>query len=86
VVDPAQQFDDFRIRLRDDLTPEDWRKLTADAGQRLCLPEHSENALVGLKFSDALPKRLAMATLAERLADLPNSSTVLGQPVRFVAT
>jgi ATP-dependent Lhr-like helicase len=86
VTDSAQRFDDYRIRLREGLTPAEWRTLTADAPERLCLPEPSEKALVGLKFSDALPKRLALATLAERLADLPNALASLQQPVRFVAT
>ena len=37
---------------------------------RLCLPEVDEKALTGLKFSEALPRHLAVATLAARLADL----------------
>ena len=42
----------------------EWRALVADAGQRVCLPDVSKKALDGLKFSQALPERLAMATLA----------------------
>ncbi|MDW5323922.1 hypothetical protein [Plantactinospora sp. KLBMP9567] len=38
VVDPIQRFDDQAIRLRENLTPADWRLLTADAAERLCLP------------------------------------------------
>ena len=41
--------------------------------------------LAGLKFSGALPERLAAATLAARLADLDAAATVLGETVRFVA-
>jgi ATP-dependent Lhr-like helicase len=95
VVDPAQRFDDYAVRLRADLTPADWRSLMADArrsgpesgdaGLRLCLPEVSEKALTGLKFSAALPKRLAMATLAARLADLDGAAAVLREPTRFVS-
>lgn len=85
VVDPSQRFDDLQIRLRDDLTPKAWRDLVADAAQRMCLPEVNEKALEGLKFSAALPHRLAMATLAARLADLRGADAVLGEPVRFVA-
>ncbi|MFF0230427.1 DEAD/DEAH box helicase [Micromonospora sp. NPDC005254] len=85
VVDPAQRFDDYAIRLRENLTPQDWRPLVADAGHRLCLPEVNDRALVGLKFSSALPERLARATLAARLADLPGAAAVLDEPVRFVA-
>jgi ATP-dependent Lhr-like helicase len=61
-----------------------WRDGIADAGERLCLPEVSEKALVGLKFSDALPKRLAIATLAARLADLDGAAATLAEPSRLV--
>jgi ATP-dependent helicase Lhr and Lhr-like helicase len=84
VADPAQRFDDQYIRLREDLTPQMWREATADAAQRLCLPDVDEKALIGLKFSDALPKRLAMATLAARLADLDGAAAVLAEPTRFL--
>ncbi|AGZ44176.1 DEAD/DEAH box helicase [Actinoplanes friuliensis] len=84
VVDPIQRFDDRHIRLRENVTPGEWRTLIADAGQRLCLPEISKKALDGLKFSQALPERLAMATLAARLADLDGAAAVLRQPARFV--
>ncbi|MFI7553522.1 DEAD/DEAH box helicase [Micromonospora sediminimaris] len=84
VVDPAERFDDSRIRLREDLTPQAWRSLTGDAADRLCLPEIDERAVVGLKFNAALPARLAMATLATRLADLDRAATVLGEPTRFL--
>jgi ATP-dependent Lhr-like helicase len=40
--------------------------------------------LDGLKFSAALPERLAMATLAARLADLAGADHVLGEPTRFL--
>ncbi|WP_319460137.1 hypothetical protein [Micromonospora sp. RTP1Z1] len=40
--------------------------------------------MVGLKFNAALPTRLAMATLAARLADLDRAATVLGEPTRFL--
>ncbi|HEX5543371.1 MAG TPA: DEAD/DEAH box helicase [Micromonospora sp.] len=86
VVDPIGRFDDYRIRLRENVTPAEWRDLIADAGERLCLPEVNEKALAGLKFSAALPKRLATATLAARLADLDGAATVLGEPNRFVKT
>ncbi|GGO30364.1 DEAD/DEAH box helicase [Micromonospora parathelypteridis] len=84
VVDPAQRFDDYAIRLRDNLTSEDWRSLVADAGHRICLPEVNDRAVAGLKFSTALPERLARATLAARLADLPGAAALLDEPVRFV--
>jgi ATP-dependent Lhr-like helicase len=63
-----------------------WRDGTADAAQRICLPEVSEKALTGLKFSDALPKNLAIATLAARLADVDRAAAVLAEPNRLVLT
>ncbi len=83
IADPMQEPADEYVRLRSDLTPAQWRAETADAAQRLRLPEVQEKALVGLKFSAALPKRLAEATLAARLADLPNAAAVLAEPVQF---
>ncbi|MFY1669231.1 DEAD/DEAH box helicase [Plantactinospora sp. WMMB334] len=85
VVDPIQRFDDQAIRLRENLTPADWRSSTADAAERLCLPGVDEKALVGLKFSTALPRRLAEATLAARTADLTGAAAVLRQPVIFMS-
>jgi ATP-dependent Lhr-like helicase len=84
LADPVQGNEDRYIRLRKDLTRDDWLAGTADAAQRLCLPEVSEKALAGLKFNSALPKRLAVATLAARLADLPNALVVLREPARLV--
>jgi ATP-dependent Lhr-like helicase len=84
IADPMQRFDDQRIRLREDLTPQTWRDGTIDAAERLCLRDVSDEALVGLTFSDALPKRLAIATLAARLADLDGAAAVLTEPTRYV--
>jgi ATP-dependent Lhr-like helicase len=42
----------------------------ADAAECLCLPDVDQRALAGLKFNEALPERLATATLAVRLADV----------------
>jgi ATP-dependent Lhr-like helicase len=71
--------------LRDDLTPAAWRALAADAEERLCLPDIDKKALEGLKFSAALPERLATATLAARLANLPGAAEILAAPTRFVS-
>lgn len=86
LTDTVQRFDDASIRLRADLTHEMWKAGTADAGERLCLPEVDERALAGLKFNEALPQRLATATLAARLADLESAARVLTEPVRFTMT
>ncbi|WP_250034334.1 hypothetical protein [Paractinoplanes maris] len=85
VTDPGHRFNDQYIRLREDLTPAAWRELIADAESRLCLPEVNKKALDGLKFSEALPERLAVATLAARLADLDGARRVIEEPTRFVS-
>ncbi|MGW3604363.1 DEAD/DEAH box helicase [Micromonospora sp. NPDC005161] len=84
-IDPVERFDDCSIRLRENLTPDAWAVAAAEADARLCLPEIDEKALNGLKFSAALPKRLAMATLAARSADLEAAAVILRQPTRFVS-
>jgi hypothetical protein len=71
------------IRLRSDLRPTSWRGVIDAVQDRLCLPEVDEKALTGLKFSEALPRPLAVATLAARLADLDHARTVLVEPTRF---
>jgi ATP-dependent Lhr-like helicase len=83
LTDGVQRFADTHIRLRSDLTVEMWKAETADTRVRLCLPEVDERALAGLKFSEALPPRLAVATLAARLADLDSAAEVLAEQVRF---
>ncbi len=60
-----------------------WKAGTADAAERLCLPEVDPRALAGLKFNEALPERLASATVAARLADLDSAALVLEEPARF---
>lgn len=84
LTDGAQRFDDVSIRLRTDVTVETWRGVTQDAAARLCLPAVDAEALNGLKFSAALPRRLAEATLAARLADLDGAAAVLCETTRFV--
>ncbi|PWU50788.1 ATP-dependent helicase [Micromonospora sp. S4605] len=82
LADPTQRYDDASIRLRPDLDRQTLRSATAGAADRICLPEVSEKALAGLKFSAALPERLAVATLAARLADVPAARAVLAEPTR----
>jgi ATP-dependent Lhr-like helicase len=83
LVDESQRFDEAFIRLRADLTPQMWKQAAADASTRLCLPHIDERAVRGLKFSEALPARLAEATLATRLADIDSALATLSQAVRF---
>jgi ATP-dependent helicase Lhr and Lhr-like helicase len=81
--DSEQRFTDTYIRMRSDLTPDMWKLATADVADRLCLPDVDDEAVTGPKFSEALPERLATATLAARLADLSSAERILGEPVRF---
>ena len=83
VADEAQRVDDLSIRLRADLRPSTWRHVVDAVQGRVCLPEVDEKALAGLKFSDALPRQLAVATLAARLADVEHGQAVLVEPARF---
>jgi ATP-dependent helicase Lhr and Lhr-like helicase len=83
VADEAQRVDDLSIRLRADLRPTSWRDVVGAVQDRLCLPEVDEKALTGLKFSEALPRPLAVATLAARLADLDHARAVLMESARF---
>jgi ATP-dependent Lhr-like helicase len=86
LIDPKQGFDDRYIRLRETITPDEWRAGIADAAERICLPDINERAVAGLKFNTALPQRLATATLAVRLAALDAARSVLTEAVRFVIT
>lgn len=63
VADEAQRVDDLSTRLRPDLRPLTWRGVVDAVRDRPCLPEVDEKALAGLKFSEALPRHLAVATL-----------------------
>jgi ATP-dependent helicase Lhr and Lhr-like helicase len=83
LADEAQRVDDVSIRLRGDLRPSTWRSLVNQVKDRLCLPEIDEKALAGLKFSEALPRHLAEATLASRLADVEHAKSVLLEAHRF---
>ncbi|MFB6518838.1 DEAD/DEAH box helicase [Streptomyces sp. NPDC056401] len=82
---PGQRINDHWIRLREDVTSASWKSLTGGAADRICLPAVDERAVRGLKFAEALPARLAEATLSARLADLGPAVAVLTEPVRFVS-
>ncbi|MCH5676187.1 DEAD/DEAH box helicase [Streptomyces gilvus] len=85
-TDPLQRPTDAWLRLREDLTPAGWRAAREDVGDNLVLPDVDHRAVRGLKFSTALPERLAVATVAARLADFESARAVLGEPVRFQST
>ncbi|MDB1088740.1 DEAD/DEAH box helicase [Streptomyces sp. ACA25] len=88
VTDPVQRPTDCWVRLREDLTPDMWQAAlkAAEASPALVLPQVDERAVRGLKFSAALPLRLAMATVAARLADFDGARAALAEPKRFQVT
>jgi ATP-dependent Lhr-like helicase len=81
VTDPLQRPTDSWLRLRDNLTSADWRAARENVGENLVLPDVDRRAVRGLKFSAALPERLAVATVAARLADFESARSVLREPV-----
>ncbi|MFI7446450.1 DEAD/DEAH box helicase [Nonomuraea sp. NPDC049714] len=81
VADPVQRATDLFVRLRTDLTVAAWRE--ARTGAALVLPEVDRRAAHGLKFAAVLPERLAVATVAARLADFEGAQAVLVEPVRL---
>lgn len=85
VSDPVQRPTDCCVRLREDLDLAMWRSAreAVDPKGSLVLPDVDRRAVSGLKFSDALPERLAVATLAARLADFDGARAVLAEPARF---
>jgi len=83
LADESQRVDDLSIRLRADLGPQPLSLAAGELRDQLSLPEIDDNALSGLKFSDALPRYLAVSTLAARLADLEHAAAVLAEPARF---
>ncbi len=85
VCDPVQRPTDCYVRLREDLNLAMWRraKEATDAEAPLVLPDVDRRAVSGLKFSAALPERLAIATLAARLADFDGARAVLSERARF---
>ncbi|MEV4501933.1 DEAD/DEAH box helicase [Streptomyces klenkii] len=82
LADPVQRPTDTHIRLRQDLSPADWKTARAELPNSLTLPTVDPRAVRGLKFSVALPPRIATSTLAERLADLDGALAVAREPVR----
>ncbi|MDX2644329.1 DEAD/DEAH box helicase [Streptomyces sp. PA03-1a] len=83
IADPVQRATDCWLRLREDLSPAMWRAALNGADERLVLPDVDRRAVRGLKFSAALPERLAIQTVAARLADFEGAHAALAEPVRF---
>ncbi|MEU7166052.1 DEAD/DEAH box helicase [Streptomyces morookaense] len=82
LADPVQRPTDTHVRLRQDLSPADWKTARAELPDSLTLPTVDPRAVRGLKFSVALPPRIATTTLAERLADFDGALAVAREPVR----
>ena len=55
----------------------------AQAQEGLTLPEIDWRAVRGLKFAEALPARLAEATLAARTVDKKGAGLTRSEPVRI---
>ncbi|MBB5937685.1 DEAD/DEAH box helicase [Streptomyces zagrosensis] len=83
VIVPHRRTNGDWIRLRADLTSSRWQAALRDAQANLALPEVADYAIRGLKFSEALPPRLAEATLAARLMDAAGAQTVLAESIRL---
>ncbi|MCC9184854.1 DEAD/DEAH box helicase [Mycolicibacterium mageritense] len=77
VIDPRQRIDEKSVRLLPGLTVQQFTAGLAEIEWRD--PEVDANALVGLKFSAALPGDLAVKTLGARLGDRANSREVVAQ-------
>ncbi|MGH3312477.1 MAG: DEAD/DEAH box helicase [Streptomyces sp.] len=84
VAVPAQRINGCWIRMREDVETRAWKQAVADAAGQLCLPEVDAQAVKGLKFAEALPPRLAEATLAARFSDVEGARAVLGEPTEFL--
>ncbi|MDE3723541.1 DEAD/DEAH box helicase [Nocardiopsis sp. N85] len=85
VTDPVQRPTDLSVRLREDVTAEMWAKAreVVRSDGPLVLPDVDPRAARGLKFAAVLPDRLAVATVAARLADFDGARRVLDEPVRI---
>ncbi|MEN3533617.1 DEAD/DEAH box helicase [Microbispora sp. ZYX-F-249] len=85
IADPVQRPTDFYVRLREDLTFASWRNARESAGngELLVLPDVDRRAVSGLKFAAVLPERLAVATVAARLADFDGARAALSEPARL---
>lgn len=77
IVDPRQRIDEKSIRLLPDISVEQLSAGLADIEWND--PPVDELALRGLKFSVALPRKLAMHTLGARLGDAQSAMAVVSE-------
>lgn len=83
IVDPRQRINDRSLRLLPDLSRHDITSALSDVVLRD--PVVNSSAVRGLKFSVALPPKLAVDTVASRLGDREAARRVLAEKRRFVA-
>ena len=76
IADDSQRPDNFRLRLRGDEAVERLAHALESVHWSEVRPAVSPAALAGLKFSEVLPHDLAIATIAERLADHVGAAVV----------
>lgn len=78
IVDPSLSYDDYRIRLRKDLTRSEMASAVQSSSHSV-LPHTSDEAVRGLKFSDVLPEKIARQTVALRIAAPDHACQVLSE-------
>lgn len=77
VVDPRQRVDEKSLRLLPGITVQEFSEALTSI--EWAEPEVDANALRGLKFSAALPPKLAVDTLSARLGNPVGAQTVLSE-------
>lgn len=77
VADQAPLND--RVRLRSDVDRDEVASRLSTVDWSTVVPEVSDRALAGLKFSAALPDALARRTIAERVSDTSRAATVASE-------
>ena len=80
IADDSQRPDNFRVRLRGIEAAERLSAALETVVWEDVLPAVSTAAVAGLKFSEVLPPELAVATIAERLADRDGARTAAADP------
>ncbi|MEU4319435.1 DEAD/DEAH box helicase [Nocardia fluminea] len=82
LFDPRQRINEKSLRLRSSVSTADLSAL--QKATQLQLPAVDRNALMGLKFSAALPEQVALSTLAQRLGDPASACEALKELRRIV--
>ena len=87
VIDTRSQPNDRWIRLRSDVSPSEWDAAMLAANEfDPREPDADPRAVLGLKFSAALPGDVAQAVVSGRLADLVGAASVLRERTRWLMT